>query len=94
MRTVKVKRTRQKEIEQCLADGVCIVPGCGEPMHGRGVCRTHLTQFNSGIRRRKSDEEKAEFEQQMIREGLVLDSYEQRTLRTRNPFEDAAKAAS
>ncbi|MGB7323508.1 MAG: hypothetical protein WBD31_01460 [Rubripirellula sp.] len=91
MRTVQVKRTRQKEIESAIAAKVCIVPGCDEPMHGRGCCKKHLNQFNSGIRRRKSDDEKADFEQQMIREGMVLDSYEQRTLRTSNPFEDLAK---
>ncbi|MFG0261000.1 MAG: hypothetical protein ACF788_01220 [Novipirellula sp. JB048] len=88
-----MKRTRIKEIEAAVASGTCIVPDCKEPMIGRGLCKTHLNQFNSGIRRRKTDEEKADFEAQMIREGMVLDSYEQRTLRTTNPFEEIAKKA-
>ena len=94
MRQLSMKRTRIKDVETSLAAGQCIHPDCNEPLDRRGCCQKHYGQFHEAISAKKDDAEKLAFEELMIREGLVLAPYEQRTKRTNNPFLNAEKAAS
>ena len=81
-----IKRTRLKAVRDCLAKGQCVLPECDRPLDRRGLCSQHYGQFYYALKRKGSAEERDAFEQEMIRQGLVLDPYQQRTGRNLSPF--------
>ncbi len=81
-----MKRTRIKAVQDCLSRAECILQDCSEPMVRRGLCSHHYSQFDYQRRSKEAAEDKEKFEQKMVREGLVLEAYQQRSWRKSNPF--------
>lgn len=85
---LKAKKGRQSVIEQRARQGVCIIDGCGKKGFKRGVCEHHRNRFYNGMRG-MTDEEKYEYEQNCIRDGLILPV---QAIRQYRPSDDPYKA--
>lgn len=86
MTALKAKRNHSSRIKERGDQGLCIIDGCKRPMKQRGLCESHGNLFYGRLRALKSDEERIDFEDSCIREGLVLPNGEQRKLRRTDPF--------
>lgn len=76
-----MSRMREK-----LSRGSCIIDGCDRKYVSRGLCDRHRQAFYRGLRAQDGQEAKIEFEQDAIRDGLILAEGEQADFTTNNPF--------
>lgn len=86
MAQLKAKRGHQKRIDAAIADGRCIHPHCQNKHQKRGLCETHYAQFYRGRMSQADEAARVEFEQDAIREGLVLPSGKQRSMTSDNLY--------
>ena len=89
---VLAKPKVRKVIEERANQGLCIIPDCPHQFVTRGLCQTHSNQFFGRMRSCSCEEERMNFENEAIREGLVLPIREQAKYReTTNPFSRIAQ---
>lgn len=88
MAGVRVKSTKREAVHERVRKGLCLIGGCDRAEHSRGLCEMHFQQFYRTLVT-KSDEERLEFEAEMIKEGMVLASGEKRRIRCANVFAQA-----
>lgn len=72
MRALAMKRSRQKEVDEKVAQGICILPGCTDPIRSRGLCATHRQAYRNQLLAKETPEDRANFENDNVKEGLVL----------------------
>lgn len=87
MGEIKVKRSLQQKVEQRACAGICIIDNCGEPMTKRGLCARHRNKYYNTLRGLTA-EQQISFEENCIRDGLILPVQAMRKYRQNddNPF--------
>lgn len=89
MRSLAIRRKNVQKLEDRVRSGLCIIEGCTCQVKSRGLCDKHRQKFYLEMRKLSSDEERIQFEENCIREGLILPSGEQEAWTKVNPFAKA-----
>lgn len=89
MRSLTMKRSKQKQVEERARAGICIIDDCGCAVRSRGLCVKHMNIYYGHLRSLSSDKDRIEFEELNIKEGRVLPRGEQRSYRRNSPFMEA-----
>lgn len=89
MRSLTMKRSKQKQVEERARAGICIIDDCGCDTRSRGLCVKHMNAYYGLLRSKRSEQERLEFEELNIKEGRVLPPGEQRGYRRKSPFMEA-----
>lgn len=77
MGTSKIPKRARERAET----GCCLVPDCKDQSIGRGLCVRHRNEFYYRLRNLRSKSAQLEYEQQLIRRGLLLPVGSQQTIR-------------
>jgi hypothetical protein len=72
METLSLKKSTAKAVEQSVANGVCLIEGCGCKAVSRGLCSKHRAQFYRNLYRHASTSKRVAFERNAIEQGLIL----------------------
>ena len=86
MSALKAKRPLKQKVEERAKAGICLLDDCGLAAECRGLCKSHSVLFYVRVRSRPSKQAQADFEDECIREGLVLPLGQQRILKRNDPF--------
>jgi hypothetical protein len=89
MRSLAIRRKNVAKLEERVKAGRCIMDGCTEKCVSRGLCDKHRQRFYLEMRKLGSDEDRVQFEENCIREGLILPNGEQEKWTKANPFAKA-----
>lgn len=90
MQALAMKRKNIGKLRQRVENGLCIIDGCDSHCVSRGLCDKHRQQYYAALRQQDTDADRVEFEQRMVREGMILADREQQKWTTKNPFTKAA----
>ena len=86
MQALTMKRKNLQRLEQRVRDGLCLAEGCEEKCVSRGLCDAHRQEWYTDLRSYDTEEKRMQFEENSIREGLILASGEQRKWRRKSTF--------
>ena len=78
------KRTVESKVQERVKGGKCLV--CEDAADYRGLCHRHYRLFLRLQKERDSKQQRAEFEQSAIRDGLILAPGFVRDIKRENPF--------
>jgi hypothetical protein len=92
MQALAMKRKNVKRLKERIAEGKCIIDGCDRSYVSRGLCDSHRQAFYNALKLQDGKEAKLEFEQEQIREGLILADGEQGSWTSKNPFQKSVGA--
>jgi hypothetical protein len=90
IQALSMKRKNVGKLQQRIENGQCIMDACESRCVSRGLCDRHRQQYYAALRQQDGDAARVEFEQKMIREGLILVDGEQQKWSSTNPFTKAA----
>lgn len=89
MRSLAIRRKNVEKLQERVRSGLCIIDGCTCPVKSRGLCDKHRQKFYLEMRKHGSDEERCQFEENCVRQGLILPAGEQESWTKANPFAKA-----
>lgn len=90
MTELQAKKSRRGKVKERATSGVCLIDDCGGPGTKRGLCARHRNQFYNAMAG-LTPEKKLLFEEDMIREGLILPAQAIRKYKhSDNPFKSEA----
>lgn len=89
MRSLSIRRKNVAKLEERVKAGLCIIDGCTCAVKSRGLCDKHRQKFYIEMRKLGSDELRIQFEENCVREGLILPAGEQESWTKVNPFAKA-----
>jgi hypothetical protein len=89
MQALAMKRKNIGKLRQRVENGCCIIDDCKSAPVSRGLCDKHRQRFYTLLRSQDGDAAKIQFEQNCIREGLILPDGEQAEWTRQDPFAKA-----
>lgn len=77
-----------KRVKGRVTEGLCLIPACDCAAVGRGLCEKHRNAYYRELNKLKTATEQLEFEQALIRRGLILPAGAQLTIKkqSESPF--------
>lgn len=84
MTTITARKGVAEKVVKKVKDGICLV--CDESAKVRGLCENHYREFFRRMREKDTPEAQAKFEENGIKEGLILPVQQARAIRRDDPF--------
>lgn len=93
MAELSAKRGVKKAVEERVKSGKCLIQTCSGQAKQRGLCIRCVQQFYNRRKSLGSETARIRFENDCIREGLILRPGQQDRIIARDPFSEIANQA-